>query len=231
MRVEQSRALGWLRQHNMWLFGAVVVFALIGVGESYFALISRERLLANRFADSAFWMASKFDCEIQAFAVSAAIYDGSAAQLDDLHDKFDIVISRVNTIGGSDIEPRPSAALLNEFGKVSAAVAALDPQVAALQPGDVASARAIVTGISGLLDDAAALASHSLQEDARYRESLAEAVGRAKIVFGIAVLALFAILLIALRAVRRQATVLDNCGRRSTGLNPARAPNPPSWRR
>jgi len=213
------RLAAFLPGKTLRLLAAVALLSMIATGAEFATLLTRENGLVDRFSDSSWWMASKFRGEIQALHVSLAAYDGSKAALDDVHDNFDIVYSRIATMENSQLDPRPDATFLAAFDQVKAGILALDPHVSALKPGDVASARALTAAMLQLEEDSGHMTTLGAQEDAFHRGALRAAVWRANVAFGLTAVLLISSLLLTLRAVIRQAAVLDAARRRSEALS------------
>jgi signal transduction histidine kinase/DNA-binding NarL/FixJ family response regulator len=204
---------------HLRLLGVVALVSMFAASAEFVILVSRENDLVDRFSDSTWWMASKFREEIQTLHVSLAAYDGSPAALQAIQDNYDIVFSRIDTMENAQLEPKPDPAFLAAFRRVRDRILALEPRVTALKPGELEPARALTADIERMEADAGHMTTLGAQEDAGHRGALRAAVGRANIAFGLTSFLLIASLLLTLRAVMRQAVVVDAARRRSEALS------------
>ncbi len=159
--------------------------------------------------DSAFWVNAKFSYETDSLVMALALFDGSKGQLDEIRLKYDIVLSRIGTIANSDLSPKLDDAYKLMFSRVREELQAMEPRLDALRGGDVAQVRALAFEARRLAVRIANLASLELQSDSTYRQKLAIAVMHAHYAFAAAALALVCSFFCMLRALVRQARVLE----------------------
>ncbi len=214
-----QRLAAALPGRHLRLLGVIALISMVTATVEFATLVTRENGLVDRLNDSSWWMATVFRAEVQALHIGLATFDGSPARMQEVRTRYDIVYGRLRTIADSDLEPPPGPAFLRAFGDVRARVLALEPRILALRPADPGQVSALRADMRALETEVGHLTAVAGQEDAAHRGALHAAVVRANIAFGLTAALLIASLLLTLRAVIRQAAVLDSARRRSEALS------------
>ncbi len=218
MRSVFRRLGNWRQANGLWALALVAALSLIAAGTEFVILVQRESQLVDRFSDSTWWMAAQFRSEIQQMHISLAQFDGSRDSMDYVHERYDILVSRIALMDESKLDPKPDAVLGEAIRDVRLGSEQLGPEIEALKLGGSVPHRMIAIELPQIERDAGRMTSLGAQADAAHREAVRSAIRRANVAFGIALTMLIGSLLLSLRAVDRQAAGLDAARRRSEAL-------------
>ncbi len=218
MREIWRRLVNWRQAHGLWALAIVAAMSLLAAGAEFVILVQRESQLVDRFSDSTWWMAAQFRSEIQQLHISLASYDGSEGGLDDIHQHYEILGSRIQLMDESRLDPRPDEVLGNSIAEVRHGAEQLAQQIETIKIGGGVPRHLLDEDIRALERAAGRMTSLGAQSDATHREAVRSAIRRANVAFGVALAMLIGSLLLSLRAVDRQAATLDAARRRSEAL-------------